>query len=46
MAASRAGPVYCQTTSERLAPLNGIVLLLEFEVDESGKTVDKSWEWK
>jgi hypothetical protein len=46
MAATSRGAVYCQTTAERLARLNGIALVFEFEVDESGKTVGKTWEWK
>jgi hypothetical protein len=46
MAVSVRGAVYCQTASERLARLNGIALLYEFEADESGKTTTKTWEWK
>jgi hypothetical protein len=46
MATSGRGAVYCQTTSERLARLNGFALLFEFEADESGKTATKTWEWK
>jgi hypothetical protein len=40
------GIVYYQTTSERLARLNGIAEVFEFETDESGKSEAKSWEWK
>jgi hypothetical protein len=46
MATSSRGAVYCQTTSERLARLNGIALLFEVEADESGKITTRSWEWK
>lgn len=46
MATSARGAVYCQTTSERLARLNGIALVYESETDESGKITTKSWEWK
>jgi hypothetical protein len=46
MATSSRGAVYCQTTSERLARLNGIAVVFEFEADESGKTASKTWEWK
>ena len=46
MAASWRASVCCQTTSERLARLNGIAGLLEFEVDQSGNLSAKTWEWK
>ena len=46
MAASWRASIYAQTTSERLARLNGIAEMVEFEVDESGKIAAKSWEWK
>ena len=45
-AASWRAAVFCQTTSERLARLNAIAVVLEFEADESGKIAVKSWEWK
>jgi hypothetical protein len=45
-AVSWRGAIYSQTTSERLARLNGIAGVFEFEADESGKTAAKSWEWK
>jgi hypothetical protein len=45
-AASWRGAVYYQTTSERLARLNGIAALFEYETDESGKTAAKFFEWK
>jgi hypothetical protein len=40
------GITYYQTTSERLAQLNSIAEVFEFETDESGKSEAKSWEWK
>jgi hypothetical protein len=46
MAVSWRGAIYYQTTSERLARLNGIAAVFEYEADESGKTADKTYEWK
>jgi hypothetical protein len=40
------GAIYFQTTSQRLARLNGIAVVFEYESDESGKTTDKTYEWK
>ncbi len=45
-AVSWRGTVYYQTTSERLARLNGIAGIFEYEVDEEGNTHSKLWEWK
>jgi hypothetical protein len=45
LAASWRGAIYYQTTSPRLARLNGIAGVYEFEVDENGKTTDKIYEW-
>jgi len=45
-AQSWRGAIYYQTTSERLALLNGIAAVYEFEIDENGKTTDKVYEWK
>jgi hypothetical protein len=45
-ASSWRGAVYFQTSSERLARLNGIAGAFEFEVDESGKAESKTYEWK
>ncbi len=45
-AVSYRGAVYFQTTSERLARLNGIAGIFEYETDESGKTSNKTYEWK
>ena len=46
MAVAWRGALYFQTTAERLAQLNGIAVVFEFESDESGKTAGKNWEWK
>lgn len=45
-AVSWRGAIYFQTTSQRLAPLNGIAVLYEYQTDESGKAAAKFWEWK
>jgi hypothetical protein len=45
-AVSYRGAIYYETTSERLARLNGIAVVFEYETDESGKIVAKAYEWK
>jgi hypothetical protein len=40
------GAIYFQTASSRLARLNGTAMVFEYESDESGKTEDKTYEWK
>lgn len=40
------GAIYFQSTAERLAPLNSVAALFEYESDENGKTVDRTYEWK
>jgi hypothetical protein len=40
------GAIYFQTTSERLSRLNEVACVFEYEIDESGKTDSKTWEWK
>jgi len=40
------GALHYHTTSDRLARLNDIVGLFEYEVDEAGKTTGTLWEWK
>jgi hypothetical protein len=45
-AVSWRGAIYFQTTSERLARLNGIAVVFEFETDQSGKVAVKTFEWK
>jgi hypothetical protein len=46
MATAFRGAIYFQTASKRLARLNGTAVVFEHESDESGKTEDKSYEWK
>jgi hypothetical protein len=46
MAVSFRGAIYFQTASERLARLNGMAVVFEYEADESGKVADKTYEWK
>jgi len=45
-AASWRGSVYYQTSSQRLAKLNGICAVFEHEVDEAGNAKSKIYEWK
>ena len=45
MAVSYRGAIYYQTTSQRLARLNGIAVVFEYETDESGKASSKAYEW-
>jgi hypothetical protein len=45
-AVSFRGALFYQTGSKGLARLNEVVGMFEFEVDESGNTHGKVWEWK
>ncbi len=45
-AASWRGAIYLQTQAQRLAQLNSMALVFEYEVEESGKIQAKLWEWK
>lgn len=45
-AASWRGAVYYQTSSQRLAELNGICAVFEHEVDETGNAKSQIYEWK
>jgi hypothetical protein len=45
-AVSYRGILYYQTTSQKLARLNTVAGVFEFEVDEKGSTHSKAWEWK
>ncbi len=45
-AVSFRGAVYYQTTSAKLAHLNNIAVVFEYETDENGNTHGKFWEWK
>ncbi len=40
------GSLIYRTSSERLARLNGMVGLFEYEIDAEGNTAGKVWEWK
>ncbi len=44
-ASSWRGAIYFQTASEKLGQLNGIAVVFELEIDESGKTASKFYEW-
>ncbi len=43
---SYRGMLFFQTTSAKLAALNNTCAAFEYEVDPSGQTVSKMWEWK
>ena len=45
-AASFRGGGSFQTTAEKLARLNGVATVAEYEVDEDGNYSYKEWEWK
>lgn len=45
-AVSYRGTLSYSTTSSKLARLNGIAGVFEFEVDANGNTTSKIWEWK
>ena len=45
-AVSYRGAVYYSTASPKLARLNTVAAVFEFEVDAEGNTTEKSWEWK
>lgn len=40
------GALFYETDSEELARLNGIAVLFEYEIDESGKSEGTFYEWK
>jgi hypothetical protein len=40
------GAIYYQTSSQKLARLNGVAAIFEFDVDEDGNCTSKIWEWK
>ena len=40
------GVVYYQTASPKLARLNGMAAVFEYDVDAESKTATKIWEWK
>lgn len=43
---SYRGMLFNRTTSQKLARLNNLCTAFEYEVDASGETVSKLWEWK
>ena len=45
-AVSYRGILYYQTASQKLARLNKVPAVFEYEIDPEGKTHSKSWEWK
>jgi hypothetical protein len=45
-AVSYRGSIHMSTTSAKLAKLNKVAGVFEFEVDASGNTKSKIWEWK
>jgi len=45
-AASFRGALFYNTASKKLAKLNEVSGVFEFEQDESGNTHQKTWEWK
>ncbi len=45
-ALSYRGILYFQTTAKKLASLNSVAVVFEYDVDPEGKTNTKMWEWK
>jgi hypothetical protein len=45
-AISYRGSLYFSTASAKLARLNTIAVVFEYEVDANGNTKTKGWEWK
>jgi hypothetical protein len=43
---SYRGMLFFRTASQKLARLNNACVAFEYEVDSSGNTVSKMWEWK
>lgn len=43
---SYRGMLFFRTTSQKLDRLNNACLAFEYDVDPSGSTVSKMWEWK
>jgi hypothetical protein len=43
---SYRGMLFLQTTSPKLAALNNSCAAFEYDVDPSGQTISKMWEWK
>ena len=45
-AVSYRGMLFFRTTSEKLARINNACGAFEYDVDPSGNTISKVWEWK
>jgi len=45
-AVSYRGALYFSTASAKLARLNSVAAIYEFEVDANGNVTSKMWEWK
>jgi hypothetical protein len=45
-AVSWRGSLFFETTDESLARLNGIAVLFEYDIDETGKSEGRLYEWK
>ena len=43
---SYRGTLFYRTPSQRLARLNNICAVFEYEIDPAGNTTSKVWEWK
>ena len=43
---SYRGMLFFRTASQKLASLNNSCAAFEYDVDASGTTVSKMWEWK
>ena len=43
---SYRGMLFFQTASQKLARINNVCGAFEYEVDASGDTISKIWEWK
>ncbi len=43
---SYRGVLYYRTASQKLARLNNVCAVFEYEVDPAGNTSSKVWEWK
>jgi hypothetical protein len=43
---SYRGMLFLQTASQKLARANNACVAFEYEVDASGSTISKMWEWK
>ena len=43
---SYRGMLFFKTASQKLAPINNVCGAFEYDVDTSGNTTSKIWEWK